>query len=48
MWGIYKENGFWLAKRSKFKIILNIQDFYIAIGRFRFRLVLLENSKEWF
>lgn len=40
-----KENGFWIAKRNRFKFICNLDRIYIAFYKLRFRLLILENQK---
>ena len=47
MWGMFKENGFWIAKKKSYRLIINIDYLYIALGKFRCRLIILQNSNLW-
>ncbi len=45
MWGKYKENGFWIARKNIFKFLLDLDRMYWAFFKLRFRLILLENVR---
>lgn len=44
MWGMFKENGFWIAKKKSYRMILKVDYIYIALGKLRFRLIVFQNS----
>ena len=45
MWGRYKQNGVWLARRSRFRLIVRRGHLYVAVGRLRLRLMRADGER---